>query len=350
MVMNQHKRQKVELIKIIIIKIVYCGVIAKIKNTNKRVFLWRFPPAKGTNVPNMNTENTEDELKPDIITKDNFINFILSNETTQINGKWKGGSFCHNNFCVISDVWLSGLWIGDEISVNVIQEGILKNDNLIPNTENMALTCLVNWKDKDYIVFVTDDIMPQIATDTIFIWAGPNFTLIKMLLRGNNTTIDFPNKIIPSAGEHVQPEHNTSTKEYIRFGLNEEIGVPLETLSTSFVLPCGIFDDIGRDSRYSTWFCEQDGDIIEFGIERYSVAHLNIVLVYTEDNVEPKETEPNDQNEIKTKWWHDINKILIDYPEELWMCQDHRTFIQPVIDKIDWFRKLSVNDKMAYLY
>lgn len=170
-----------------------------------------------------------------------------------------------------------------------------------------------------------------------------------MLLRGSSKTIDFPNKIIPSAGEHVQPEHGISNREFARFGLNEEIGVPPETLSKSYILPCGKFDKIGRDSRYSTWFCQQDDTTIEFGEERYSVAYLNAVIIYTEDNVEPKEVDPDDVNEINNKWWYDINKVLNDYPEKLWMCQDHRTFIQPVIDVVKEFR-FSSREKENYKY
>ena len=352
--MSNFKKQRVNLINnnvnIIVIKVIYCGVVCRVIGTNKVIFIWRFAPARGTSVPNMEIGNSEDELRPDNVSKENFIDFILSDDVRQVNGKWKGGSFSHNNFCVTSDVWLSGLWINDVISVNVMQEGILKDGNLIPNTESLALTCSVNWNGKDYTVFVTDNLMPQIATDTIFVWAGPRKARLKMLLRGNTKMIDFPNKLIPGAGEHVQPEHGTSTIDCVRFGLNEEIGVPPETLSTSYVLPCGIFDDVGRDSRYSTWFVEQDGDIIECGLERYSVAHLNIVLVYTEDDVEPRETEPGDNVEIKGKWWYDIDTVLDDYQPERWMCLDHRNFIRPVIDRIAEFRSLSPDEKMSYLY
>ena len=133
-----------------------------------------------------------------------------------------GGS---NNFTLTSKNWFSGLWIGDKIKVQIIKEGIIKYSNkpfidediILPNTEMNALSCNSLWNDKLYSFYMTDNPMPQYATDTLFLWSSPKDLLIKILKRNSGDNIDFPEKIIPAGGEHLQPDKFWMLKDHQNF-------------------------------------------------------------------------------------------------------------------------------------
>ena len=79
-------------IELTIIKLVYCGFVAKINN--KVVYCSQYPSFKDTIKPNFEINSSDFELKSDDhIRKDTFINFILSHDIYQANGTWKGGQW-----------------------------------------------------------------------------------------------------------------------------------------------------------------------------------------------------------------------------------------------------------------
>lgn len=340
-----------------VIKLVYCGFVAK--NNNKVVYCSQYPSYSGTVKPNFEITSSEFELKADDhVGKDTFINFILSHDIYQANGTWKGGQWSKDNFTLTNTTWFSGLWIGDKIKVNIIKEGIIKYKNspfteqdiILPDTEIYALSCNSVWKDKIYPFYMTDNPMPQYASDTLFVWANPTHILLKMLKRNSSPKIDFPNKIIPAGGEHLQPENTSGQREQALITINEEIGIPKEIINKCYFLELGIFDSSGRDPRYYIFSAIQDEEIIEFGIMRYSCTKANILLLQTSDEIELLETNPEDTIEIKSKSWENIYTLLDKYPDKYWMLKDHQKFIPFTIKKVTDFLSLPEHEQELFKF
>ncbi len=345
-----------------ILKLTYCGFSAKIVETNKVVYCWKFPPTVGvTKIPNMSTISSPHQLTPDShIRRDTFVQFVSSQSTRQSNGKWKGGAWGTNNFTVTSTSWFPGMYIGDVIECNQIHQGIVKyspkpfdgSETIIPNTEDCAFSCNGIWKGNLYAFYMTDNIMPQKATDKLWIWGSKRMESlrIKILRRGSGPDVDFASKIAPAAGEHLEPGLPADRIAQAIWTITQEINIPKSTLSKCFLIPLGKYSDDGRDPRYWTYSTCQDGIQVEFGIPRQSSTEADILYIETEDDVTPPEEEakPVDQMEISKKYWVGINDIFDVYPESDWMLEDHMRFIPDSINCIKAFRALSVDEKAQY--
>lgn len=350
--------------RLTITKLMYCGFIGRIEGQNKVVYCIKYP-SLDTKKPNFESESKPEELETDEhIEKSTFIDFVNSEETRQANGMWKGGRWGSNNFTVTSENWLPGLWIGDTLEITLIKEGIIKykasffniDDEIIKNTEDKAISSNAIWKNNIYPIYITDDIMPQKACDKLFIWCSPNKTMIKVMRRGFGPNVDSPNRIIPAAGEHLEPDQNLESRSHILWTINQEIGIPESTLNECYLLNLGDYSDDGRDPRYWSYSSIQpksffsERNIVEFGVKRYSTTNAQILLLLTDDNVEPLEIMHEDHEEIKSKWWEDINTILDNYNENEWMLEDHMKFIPDAINKINEFKQYDNLIKETYKF
>ena len=339
-----------------VLKLQYCGFSGKVYGTNKVLYGAQYPAVKGVSAPDMTVESTKEELRADShITVDTFCDFVTSKDVRQANGSWKGGPWGTNNFTLTSARWLSGLWVGDNLSVTIIKKGIVKYNGqpftedsvILPNTESMMYSCNAVWQGNTYPLYLSDNPMPQYATDTLFMWYNTftNKLLLKVMRRGEGPNVDSPHTIIPAGGEHLQPEHSTDRRQQALFSINEEIGVPPETVNQCYFLHLGTWNDPGRDSRYYKYSAIQEDELVEFGIDRYSSTDVNILLLVTNDNVEPKEVQPEDTTEINTKWWENVHDMLLNHPDEEWMLKDHQKFIPASIQKVEDFLTLPEYDR-----
>ncbi len=347
-------------------QITYCGFSAVIPNTNKVIYCHKFPPNSGTVKPDFNTTGFNNLVKYDNhVRRETFINFIRNQSSRQANGRWKGGQWGDNNFTLTSENWFSGLYIGDSIQITILAEGIVKFSPtpynaeseyaIIPGSESKALTCVGTWNHNNYNLYITDNVMPQDASDTLFVWSSPKKTMIKVMRRGKGKNVDSPARKMPCAGEHIEPGQALDDRARAICDLNQEVGVPATTLSDCYIIPLGTYADPGRDPRYWTYSEFQDGQIIEFGFERPSKSTARIVYIETEDDVEPKEVDPTDTEEIGSKWWANINTILNptklgEIVEDDWMLYDHMRFIPDTIGKLEWFRQLSKVEKEQFRF
>lgn len=345
-------------------KITYCGFSAVIPSSNKVIYCHKYPPNSGTIKPNF--DNIDQVANFDNhVRRETFIKFINNTSSRQANKRWKGGQWGENNFTVTSENWFSGLFIGDTIEVAILAEGIIKFSpsayqtdttyQIISGTESKALTCVSTWDGSTYNFYMTDNVMPQDASDTLFVWSSPKKTMIKVMRRGKGKNVDSPARKIPCAGEHVEPGQKEDDRSRAMEDLNQEIGIPSKTISLCYLIPLGEYADPGRDPRYWTYSEFQDGKIIEFGFERASKTKARIVFIETEDEVEPHEVDPEDTNEIGAKWWADINTILNSSKpgeniEDDWMLEDHMRFIPDTINKLEWFKQLSKEEKESYRF
>ena len=167
--------------------------------------------------------------------------------------------------------------------------------------------------------------------------------MIKVLRRGTGPNVDMPKKIIPGAGEHVEPKDVKNGKFEIKENairaVREEIGMSDEDLVNSYLIPLGSYSTLGRDPRY--WkFCTvtNNGEIKEFGIERESLTTAYVLYLTSEH--EPEEIDHHDTEEIIGKFWLPLNSVLKIKTEE-WMIFDHRRLIIDAIKMLSKFDKLS---------
>ncbi len=345
-----------------ILKLTYCGFSAKVVGKDKVVYCWRFPPAnKITNVPNFETISSSEDLRPDShVYSDVFSDFVKSNQIRQVNGSWKGGSWGTNNFTVTSSIWFSGMYVGDRFMCTHMHTGTVKYSTkpfessqiIIPGSEKTSWSCNGTWNGVTYALYMTDDPMPQKATDKLWMWGTKNGSnlRIKVLKRGTGPDVDCGGTIIPAAGEHLGPEQSDDAREQALFSFNEEIGIPSKTLSKCYLLDLGTYDSDGRDSRYWLYSVLQDGQNMTCGIKRKSSSIAHIVYIETDDDVEPEETEQEDKEEIKAKWWENVYNMIAKYPESKWMLEDHMKFIPDSIARIKKFRVLSPEEKANYKF
>jgi len=339
-------------------KISYCAfsmLVTLPNGTQKVVYVQKFPPAAGTTIPNMDKVSTPDELKVDRISRETLISFWQSPESRQVNGLWKGGAWGQNNLVTTDTTWFTGAFIGDEITIQPIANGIIKFNGgkpfaegsaIIPGSEGKALSCHCGLNGQNYSCYVTDQIMPQYANDVLFIYKSPSGDKIKLLKRGTGPNVDMPARMMPGAGEHMEPGSDVKMKSSVLRAVNEEIGLPQETLDQCYLLDLGNFDTPGRDPRYWHYVALQQGNLVNFGMDRGSTSHGFVLYFPGPSTKEPVEGSPLDSEEVNKKWWHPLEKVL-EIPDNNWMMEDHKRLIGAAQVAITSFETKSPGEKMA---
>lgn len=343
-------------------KIFYCGFSVKVDNKPLVLYVQKYGPAGGTVVPDMSKESSEEEVEFDRVTREELLNFWESEEITQANGNWKGGAWGGNNL-ITSGNWVSGGFIGDKIKLKVVAIGILPfsggnafgSTTIIPGSESKALSCSITLGDSTYAGYVTGNIMPQIANDVLFVYKnieGKKF--IKLLKRGVGPNVDMPKKMMPGAGEHLEPgdtvkfSNKQGGLEGVLRAIKEEIGIREETLEKCYLLDIGLYKSPGRDPRYWTYSIKREnGEMLDFGIKRSSESHGYIVYFESTSDKAPVETNPLDTEEINIKWWYPLNDTLLIDNED-WMIIDHKKLVVNAIIKIEQFNCLEEVKKEEY--
>jgi ADP-ribose pyrophosphatase YjhB (NUDIX family) len=330
-------------------KLAYCAIAITVAPT-KVIYLQKYPPAGGATVPNLNRKSSSEELTPDTVTKQELIDFWYNTSSYQPSGHWKGGAWAQNNLATTDDGWMTGVFIGDNVNITIMHQGIVKYNkgesftdamSIIPGSESSALSVNVEFNGKVYGGYLTDEIMPQRANDVLFIWEnGKGEQFIKLLTRGTAKNVDMPKRMRPGAGEHLEPGVDIRVKAGVLRAIDEEIGVSEETLTDAYLLHLGTYDTPGRDPRYwaYSWVKEEDGSPIEFGIKRGSSSQGYVVYLKSETDVAPAEVPPGDTDEVNAKWWASLHSVLNEYPDDRWMIIDHKQFIPHAIAAIEEFK------------
>jgi hypothetical protein len=351
-------------------KIFYCGfsILVRLEDGSQKViYIQKFPPASGTTSPIMkNPTLNPDELKVDTITREELIAFWNDPASRQINGNWKGGEWGPNNLVTTDATWLTGTFIGDTVTCEIIANGIIKfngsnefmaGTDIIPGTENKALSCNIALNGRKYSCYLTDQVMPQVAIDVLFVYKnkkGAKF--IKLLKRGQGPNVDMPRRIMPGAGEHLEPGLDPTFKAGIIRAVQEEIGIPPETLSKCYLLNIGIFNDPGRDPRYWSFSYPRENvtqekrskSVIDFGINRGSQSNAYILYINMDTDSEPREENPLDTEEVNKKWWQSLDQVLPIH-EDKWMIIDHQQIVTRAIGALDNFDRLSEEQQRTHL-
>ena len=328
-----------------ITKVLYCGFQGRINNII--VYGWRFPPTiNSTFEPDLNRTFNEGDGPDTHLKKETLIKHWLSEYYVTSEGPKYKGAFGKNNCMTISEVWLSGCFIGDKIKILATKRGIIKNDAVLSGSENTAWTCNVAWNDQIYCVYLTSNIFNPIMKDTLFIWDNGLQTKIKMLQRGEGPDVDMPLKKIFGPGEHLEPGQSSDAREQVLISNKEELGLSKETIMRCYHLPLGRYDTTNRDPRYRRMCDIQDGVIIEFGEERNAVSNASIILLKTDPTEEVVVGNHTDTTEIRKKWWEDMHGILDRYSETDLMLEDHRKFIPDAIQKISEFNSFDEYRKL----
>ena len=216
---------------------------------------------------------------------------------------------------------------------------------MIDNTVGKAWSCNATFNGTTYGIYLTDNIMPQVARDVLFVWTNKSGnTFIKLLTRGNDPlSVDMPGRIIPGAGEHMEPGKDINVKKGVLRTIKEELGIPKTTLTQCYLLPLGKYGEQGRDPRYHTY----DGG--KWGLVRKSETDAHVLYIKSDTDVEPTEIAPGDTTEINKKWWTPLASVLTDYPIDRWMIADHRKFIPDTISVLSSFNMLSETDQKKSL-
>jgi hypothetical protein len=307
-----------------------------------------YAPAGGTTKPNY--DNATDPImngdfltKDDTITKQDFIDFWSSDIVFQEDERFKGGRWGLDN-CVPSNqsTWVPGLFVNSEITFTVKTNNINSNFDVIEgkdftytvkNSENQV--CKKN-------LYVTEQPMPQIAIDSIFLLNLSGEYYIKMISRGNTNTVDLHGKISIGAGEHVenipkknQPKPSSNYNgikiaatgrgglliDQLRTKQSEEFGQLVEKIkeleksgtikkkdSTTGVYSFTPDSRLNRDARYSKYCIKKGTELIYFGYDRLSISDIYIdYFEYTAETNSLKEIALKNINSVKP-----INNVEVD--------------------------------------
>ena len=333
-------------------KLSYCA-LSVVTPGEKVFYVQKYPPAGGTNAPNLQKLSSVEEQAFDTVDKQTLIEFWLSDSSFQTNGSWKGGRWGKSNLPTTDSIWMTNVFIGDTVTVTVVKNGIIKFGGgkcftdempIIPGSENTAWSCNISYNGTTYGAYLTDNIMPQKANDVLFVWenkSGQQF--IKLLTRGHADNVDMPLRMMPGAGEHMEPGKDVKVKAGVLRAINEEIGIPESTLTDCHLLNVGTYSSEGRDPRY--WLYHTAA--ATFGMKRGSETNAYIIYLKSETDTAPREVAPQDTEEVNTKWWAPLGSVLTDYSDDRWMILDHKKFIPDAVKAIDAFKKLSPEEQAA---
>jgi hypothetical protein len=190
--------------------------------------------------------------------------------------------------------------------------------------------------------------MGQYAIDVLFISENElKERHIKVLKRGSsNPNVDNPETFMPGAGEHKEPGLDIKFKDGVIRAVKEEIGIPDDTLSLCYLLNVGNFDKEKRDPRYWSYTTKQDGEIVTFGIERYSQTSVSILYIKHDSNVQPKEIEQLDLIEVGKKFWVNLKESILQ--KLIWMIPEHLEYLNLANDIIDDFNQLLIEEQEKF--
>jgi len=379
-----------------IIKISYCSFAILVTNSinqNKVIYVSRFPPhVNSTNTfPNKSNNTNVEDFKNDNISKGQFISFWFDSRNTQdtLNTqdiKWKGGAWGSDNLITTSDNWFTGAFIGDQIKLKYICDGVKDKINvIIEDTKYVTTTCdgkiiklnNISYESKAYKCYVTDNAVDQVATDALVVLklnTGEKY--IRLLQRANGPTTDMPYKYIPGAGEHLELMDNTTfmldydktkwEKSGVGRSLKEEMGIEYGNIASSndfdvYLIPLGKFDEKGRDPRYGTYewneITKNSNNKYEtihhnFGINRKSSTTATLVYIMQKHNNNNVDLLNNflsfqnantDQQEISKSEWVLLCDNNYTVSEDLknkykdFMIKDHKKIIDTAIKHLSVF-------------
>jgi ADP-ribose pyrophosphatase YjhB (NUDIX family) len=160
----------------------------------------------------------------------------------------------------------------------------------------------------------------------------------------------MPLRMMPGAGEHMEPGSDIKVKDGILRAVNEEIGIDPSTLTKCYLLNMGIYNSEGRDPRYWEYSTIVNGKMVNFGMKRGSTTYGYILYLVSDTNDEPKEVSPLDTQEVGFKWWAKLDTVLNDYPNDKWMILDHQKFIPDAIQKTTEIDKMFGDELKNYVF
>lgn len=330
----------------------------------KIVYVHKFPPIVGAEmVPDFGTTSDLSIYNSDrTLRKETLVNFWSDTNLYQANGDWKGGEWGSNNLPTTDTTWCTGYFVGDLIEIRLIKEGIIPyptrkskpfeySDEIIVNSENTAWSCNIsinfNGYENIYSGYVCEQPMGQKAIDVLFVWKnieGKRF--VKILRRGNpHPSVDMPRLQMPGAGEHREPGNKITFKNEVIKAVEEEIGIGNDTLTDSYLLSIGTYDSDKRDPRYWKFSAEQDGRLIEFGIERKSSTNVYVLYFESNSHNEPIESEPSDMIEVNSKRWVNLESPILSNTT-IWLVPEHSSYFSKTINILNEFDNLSHEDKL----
>lgn len=311
-------------------------------------FIHFFPPVIGENTSNGRLSENHSSFSTISCTDhlpsmSSMIKFWKGDEEFQHNGNYKGGSWGSNNFPPTNEDWgydgCSGMNYGDYLYITDIIRGIIKFDSskrgrpftedrhLLRNSENTATSINFCFRGNIYSGYMCDKPSMQVASDTLVIYKTTlGRFYIRMAKRGSEgKNLDIPNKIIPGAGETLEPcETGYCLKEETRRALREELCIDLNGKEKIFELG-ELFGN--RDPRYDVFNLVEDGEYKTFGFKRGSKTKINLVLF--EGEQPPGVLNYFDQQEILKTFWIPLSEALKIDPS-LFMIPDHSLIVRKV--------------------
>ncbi len=313
-------------------------------------FIHFFPPVIGENTSNgmlpenhsrFSTISCTDHL-PSVRS---MIKFWQSDEEFQHDGNYKGGSWGSNNFPPTNEDWgydgRCGMNYGDFLYVTSLIRGIIKFDfskkgrpftedrYLLRNSEDTATSINFIFRGNMYSGYMCDKPSMQIANDSLVVYKTTLGRLyMRMAKRGSKgKNLDIPNKIIPGAGETLEPcEGGYCLKDETRRSLREELGIDLNGKETIYELG-EISGD--RDPRYNIFNLVEDEEYKIFGFKRGS--KTKIILVLFEGEQPPGVLNYFDRQEISKTFWIPMSEALKIDPS-MFMIPDHSLFARMAND------------------
>lgn len=361
-------------------KLAYCAVSIITESPQKVLYLTKFPPASGTSAPNknetkddkdLNLGSTRDEkfrfdfdydfekatVDVEYVKnlKEKYENFWSSSDSKQKNKKWKGGKWGEENLTLTSEKWLPGAFLSDKLQITPIKKGSIpygkdfdNNPAINKGTEDHVWSVKVSVGDKEYNAYLTENIMPQKATDILVFMKIGEVLHIQMLKRGDARNVDMKERYIPGAGEHLEPGENDKKdkkKPDIAFwrSLREEMGITPKVLTdakaTSTKIEVinsahkdkgkedNIYDSEGRDPRY--WTFDIEGNVC--GIKRGSSSKVYALYIHSENTIDSK---AKDGLEVQSQKWFPVDEVLT-WGEDKFMIEDHKQMIEDAKKMID---------------
>jgi hypothetical protein len=350
-------------------KLAYCAVSIITESPQKVLYLTKFPPASGTFAPNKKETKNDDDLNLGSTRDEKFRfdfdfdfgkateeeveklkkmykDFWSSPNSKQENGKWKGGIWGEENLPLTSTSWLAGAFLDNKLKITPIKKGSIPygkdfGDNATINegTEDHVWSVKVSVGDgtKEYNAYLTENIMPQKATDILVFMQINGVLQIQMLKRGNARNVDMKERYIPGAGEHLEPGKDTQKnkkKPDIAFwrSLREEMGITprvledanafstkIEVINASHNKTDNIYDSEGRDPRY--WTFEIEGNVC--GIKRGSSSEVYALYIHSD---KPIDSIAKDRHEVQYQKWFPVDEVLT-WEEDKFMIEDHKDMI-----------------------